>query len=709
MPRLPYHKYLGPGNDLDSGAPVNEADLIAQEHDNAYADAKKESDIQTADWNSASEFIGNFQDTGSIPSAIGAIGLGIKYGAERLLGVQYGMPKYQKLLGVRASKAGGADYDSGPSPDRDRSPIRQGPSVREDPSDVEDLEPSWSQRSTSSQYRHIEQGDTIAADHVKNLNQKFIDIGKEREIASTNWDNPNLPGPSHAKQATPRVNIISDHRINLGVKKGTKTKNTGKYDPAAKRPKSELRDYFKNFNPEPKKNIGIVLPQMAATSGDMMDVSQGAVSRAGSGPGMGSIGVAGGQAPTIFQPATTGGTPFQRTYVKNSRWVLPACLTSFETAITKAPTSTTSYDGNAENIYTIGSSAYVPMNMLSLYMDPYDQREITRNYLEFTINTISATITALGVRIPFTTGATEIEVANSNIQCPIIQLDLDNRYVVKGSDNPDVNTKMQGTPIHSESAPYVTIARTTNFTNISSRMETRRWGDRMQIVEPVPLKLVGTTVTGPQYTDGFPNLLEGIVKMINGSNHLGIAFEKTCDINHMMFRRTFPGKDLPSNQSFRWEETWQQKDSVDIGLFGKTTEAITQQYGTVTDPNTFYGSIYQFMLRDDNTPKPNHNLCFAMYNIRNFTTDVITDTSTAVYNQIVDLNFEFILTSTMTCTGVLTTPLYYNITTNPAPEWNRPHYLRKGPSGNPVHYLNGFTGRAGKTGLQDDVPQTNYA
>ena len=46
---FPGHKYLGPGNRLFSGRPVDSDDLIAQEHDLAYANAETSDDIVTAD------------------------------------------------------------------------------------------------------------------------------------------------------------------------------------------------------------------------------------------------------------------------------------------------------------------------------------------------------------------------------------------------------------------------------------------------------------------------------------------------------------------------------------------------------------------------------------------------------------------------------------------------------------------------------------
>jgi len=69
---LPGYNYLGPGNPLDSGTPVNKTDQIAEKHDWAYHYAKSDSDIFKADHQAIQEF-GN-------ESGLGAF-LG-KYGLE---------------------------------------------------------------------------------------------------------------------------------------------------------------------------------------------------------------------------------------------------------------------------------------------------------------------------------------------------------------------------------------------------------------------------------------------------------------------------------------------------------------------------------------------------------------------------------------------------------------------------------------------------
>lgn len=91
MPKFLYPgtRYLGPGNPYPNGPPQSSADKIAQKHDKSYIDAQSENDILESDWKYTKEFASDFVQNPSLQSAAGAIGLGLKTGAERIVGVQY--------------------------------------------------------------------------------------------------------------------------------------------------------------------------------------------------------------------------------------------------------------------------------------------------------------------------------------------------------------------------------------------------------------------------------------------------------------------------------------------------------------------------------------------------------------------------------------------------------------------------------------------
>lgn len=82
---LPGHKYLGPGNKLESGNPTNSSDRIARVHDYNYAKAKDKQHIFKADQRAIHSFAKDFIKNPSIGSFLGFTGLGIKHGVESTL------------------------------------------------------------------------------------------------------------------------------------------------------------------------------------------------------------------------------------------------------------------------------------------------------------------------------------------------------------------------------------------------------------------------------------------------------------------------------------------------------------------------------------------------------------------------------------------------------------------------------------------------
>nr|QTE03713.1 MAG: hypothetical protein [Periparus ater parvoviridae sp.] len=75
---FPGHRYLGPGNKLDNGKPVDVDDEIAQEHDSAYHQAKSEADIFKADGVAISKFNHDFASNHNFHSLVGSAGLNVK-------------------------------------------------------------------------------------------------------------------------------------------------------------------------------------------------------------------------------------------------------------------------------------------------------------------------------------------------------------------------------------------------------------------------------------------------------------------------------------------------------------------------------------------------------------------------------------------------------------------------------------------------------
>nr|QOD39559.1 VP [uncultured densovirus] len=86
---LPGHRYIGPGNTVDSIEPVDSDDAIAKDHDIAYEHAKTQEDVQDADRVGAHEFLTDALFNQNPHSIAGYIGLKGKEKAESVIGVQY--------------------------------------------------------------------------------------------------------------------------------------------------------------------------------------------------------------------------------------------------------------------------------------------------------------------------------------------------------------------------------------------------------------------------------------------------------------------------------------------------------------------------------------------------------------------------------------------------------------------------------------------
>lgn len=104
----PPFAYLGPGNNLDNGPPVNEIDSDARIHDKAYDSAQNLGDVQKADKQfiaAASDHIVegiNFHESplNAIGSSLGIGGIGPKYIVENTLN----KPLYPSFSGKNVFK-----------------------------------------------------------------------------------------------------------------------------------------------------------------------------------------------------------------------------------------------------------------------------------------------------------------------------------------------------------------------------------------------------------------------------------------------------------------------------------------------------------------------------------------------------------------------------------------------------------------------------
>lgn len=81
------YRYLGPGNPLPNGEPINQLDALAKEHDESYVRAEDQVNVLESDLEYTCKFYLNSlrpdaSPTEKIWSVIGAVGLGIKSAEE---------------------------------------------------------------------------------------------------------------------------------------------------------------------------------------------------------------------------------------------------------------------------------------------------------------------------------------------------------------------------------------------------------------------------------------------------------------------------------------------------------------------------------------------------------------------------------------------------------------------------------------------------
>lgn len=82
---LPGSNHIGPGNQIKDVPILSKADGVARVHDISYNKAISQQDVREADRRAIKSFWG----TKSVQGKIGAVGLGLKYGAESIFGVKY--------------------------------------------------------------------------------------------------------------------------------------------------------------------------------------------------------------------------------------------------------------------------------------------------------------------------------------------------------------------------------------------------------------------------------------------------------------------------------------------------------------------------------------------------------------------------------------------------------------------------------------------
>lgn len=622
---LPYHNYVGPGNVLDNGEHVDEDDLIAREHDNAYEAAQHPQQVQEADDHAISDFIGSFAG-GNLHSAVGALGLTAKRAIERVVGVQYGMShRYNPYLGSRPQNL----------------------------ESYEDSSPFSSQGSATH-------------------SQVQADVHRSQGGTSQGTD-PNRP------------KILQN--IALGsrgiIRQDPDTIESAGADSSKKQ---RVGEYFSNF--QASGTSGMDTPTQ---SNEAMEVGAASVNqRAGSGPGMGNLGMGGLMAPPTISCQPGEGSPCKLTYRKSYRFVVPTCLTT----MSKGNYYNIGPNGNGASYYVrwkIGSSATIPMQYLFLYMDPSEFADIGNRFSQFEVHTVSIRVDSQGARAPYTTNTSNIEVANANLQANVMDITPIHKHFgthIDLNQLADLSQKCVGSTVApSNQTAMPVVAPSSIFNNISARMETRILRNRTYIDVPIMMMGVPTAPNAPQKNlgpaIGHPSLLHFVRHSINASNHLGPAFADHHTINNVLFRRTGTANSNNALNDTADVYLTNRGDNTGVGIAREFTPVdandLDGSSAVIDSQNVFQDNPYlpQYSQADvwgtlshhDSSKVKQLYFSMAIYNIRNFENNVIEDTSSTAYNSIVNLNFECILNFELTATAHIVIPIYYQPS-----EWPKSYY-----------------------------------
>nr|QTE03789.1 MAG: structural protein [Emberiza spodocephala parvoviridae sp.] len=686
MPHLPGHKYLGPGSELNDEEPVDRDDEISLQHDQEYEKAESAQDIRNADDKAIGNFVQDLLSNFNPHSALGALGLGGKRIAESIAGIQY--PNYSQRS--QRDYNGDVDFVGG-------NEIRSG---------IDERGKRY-QQVFNPQHFVPSRRDTVAGRRY----QPYLGVPRdqasipdsppeETQISPPNTQDLIHAGPStdSRSQAQQRVNILSD----IVLKKGSKRPAEPQQQPAKKigiaqpnnsqssedSDRGALGNFFKNFNPNSSgSDTGGAMDTQDVPTPEVGTASS--VSRAGSGPGMGSAGAAAKDAPTIFTSPKNSGTAFNHTFHQAYRFVVPACLTAWAVVNDKVLDINPPEPGmniKARGI-RIGSSMGFRMDRLCQYIDPTTYHQLISQCAEVHCGTGKLEVVSLGVRAPYSTNTSNIEVANANLQAQVMDISpLQDDYGIEISGEDDYIDKIMG---HSRQLAASSTLNT-EFNEVSARFETRVLRNRVLVTDNYIAKWNGTTATFGAW-DVKPmdiNLLHYVKKSVNGSNLLGTAFVHTCKFNSLLHKLSGTRR-ADAYALGTYESDWYGGNQpVDMMHNAIPTDADTGQgtgkyAGQTFDfqdgaaPYPVATAYGMYCMNEENKNMTDRYALYAIYNIRNFENDVVADTSTAAYNSIVNLNWEVVLNFSIDINGIFICPIYYGITSYTNTGWrNHRHLVR---------------------------------
>lgn len=418
--------------------------------------------------------------------------------------------------------------------------------------------------------------------------------------------------------------------------------------------------------------------------------------KAGSGVGPGAAGLGAINAPSTLELPRQRGAQFRHELHQGYRWMIPACLTTHGTQLIQQTAGESSIGKSlwAHRI-KVGSSVHFNMEQLFQYMDPSTYWHLCNNCTSWGVDGAKLEVWSLGVRAPYSTNSSAIEVANANLQAQVMDISpIQHDYVISaaGNENPDNYYQKITGDTHQNVYTGDASPLTSTWANVSARFETRSLRKRV-IIDDLYYSQADLIAQGRERFGLFdirvmdPNLTNYIRKSVNGSNMLGKAFEHHYPVRGIFKSIHGTQRPLPSNFGHNGVGNQHDNSKINTLTYADPFDTNDKPSGSPATENVFdfqsgaptYPTAKLSGILSNNqsvTKGLERHACYAIYNVRNVANDVEADTGSAAYNQIVDMNWEIITVFRLTIFGEHITPLYYNPVNQVAGYRNRRMVMR---------------------------------
>lgn len=375
--------------------------------------------------------------------------------------------------------------------------------------------------------------------------------------------------------------------------------------------------------------------------------SQERYPRAGPGSGSGSTGAMGMATVPIFSGIIQTPNVAHFTYNKEYRFFMVSSKTK---AVAKAP------DADRYVHFIPGSVHDIPWDRVQLYLSPREIFFLRTNFTKVICNKVDVEVHTLGVRLPFETNAGVSTTANANVQMPIFELFNCDQYYptnTKAENIEDFLNKCRGDSIYRGNEAAINLEV---FPNLSAMTETRKMNNPLEILLPRLRRTNqdGNVVDAMREQHNEPLMTQVMTKVLNGSNHLGLAFKHDYEpSNGVLWEHA-------TNTTINTLKKTNQDDALHSGL-NYNRHSHTNNVGNHTENSVYwndhpkYQKIENILYCHPMSPLPHKTqprFPIGMYNLRNIDAE----------QSIVQAQWEFIIRAQMHVTAVVGVPGVYGRT-----------------------------------------------